>query len=149
MRILIAWLVGLRFVRSTPCSSLVKLFVEVVVEAVSVSAEESAGSDVCCSLGDDASGVVCKAVVPLLVEAFGETPEVGDEEAQAVVVVFLSKIHAPAVECVVEVAAAECFCVAYLVLGVSVWANGEGGRVEAFVAHAAWVMTRSGAMSMT
>ena len=96
------------------------------VEADAVAAEESSWSDVGGAFGEDASRVVGKAVVPFVVEALGEAPEVGEEELEGFVVFFGFEVHAPFFEGVVEVVAAEGFAVADLVLGVAVGADGEG-----------------------
>jgi hypothetical protein len=102
-------------------SALIQDVVEVVVAAVAVSSEEPAGADVCGSFADDGAGVVGKAVIPLYVEAFVEAPEVVDEQAEAVVVVFgaVVEVHPPFAHGVVEVAAAEGFGVSDLVAGVA------------------------------
>ncbi len=102
---------------------------EVVVEAVSCASEDSSGSGVDCSFGEDGACVSGKGVVPFWVEALFEAEEVAEEFLDAVVVVVGAEVHAPLFEGFVEVAGDEGFGV---VDGVGV----EGGDA-AFVSVAA------------
>lgn len=110
-------------------------FVQRVVVAFgepdAVASEEPSWPDVGGAFREDASRVVGKAVVPFVVEALGEAPEVGEEELEGFVVLFGLEVHAPFFEGVVEVVAAEGFAVADLVAGVAVGPDGERLAEEA------------------
>ena len=133
---------------STVESALVQLFVVAFGEFDAVAAEDASWADVVGSVGEDAAGVVGKAVVPLGVEALAEAPEVGDEEAEGFGVFVVFEVHADFFEFGVEVVAGEGFGVFDLVGWVAVGADGDGAGVEPLF-HGWRVMVRSGAMSMT
>jgi hypothetical protein len=75
----------------------------------SVASEEPPGADVGGAFGDDTAGVAGKAVVPPFVESLGESPELGDEELEGVIVLGWLEEHSPFLEGAVEVVAAEPF----------------------------------------
>ena len=104
-------------------------FVEVVVDAVPVSAEESAGSDVGGAAAEDVAGVVGKALAPFGVVGLFEAEGADEEFLEGFVVFVGALVVVPFLECFLEEGVAEGFGV---VDGVGVELEpaagfGEGG----------------------